>query len=155
MKFEIRDCRIDDLIAVTKIEDSSFEEPYPFRLFVSLLNDFPDGFRVAVLEGNRVIGYSILSFSNKRGTMIISSIAVDPKFRKAGVGYELLKDAIKIAKDVSSQTTVRRIELQVRATNSEALALYKKSGFQRCREMRDYYGPGKDAIEMELSLAEN
>ena len=152
MAFQIRDCLKEDLIGVTQIENSSFDEPYPYRLFVALLNDFPGGFRVAISESGIIIGYCILSYFNKRGSMMISSIAVDPDFRKEGAGFELLKDAIRIAKSVSSSDAIYKIELQVATSNTAALSLYKKFGFRFVREMQDYYGLGKDAMQLELRL---
>ena len=50
MEVQIRNCREENLRKITEIEDLSFDEPYPYRLFVAFLLDFPEGFRVAITE---------------------------------------------------------------------------------------------------------
>ena len=43
---------------------------------------------------------------------------------------------------------VRRIYLEVEAGNCAAETLYERFGFRRNGRLRDYYGPGKDAVHM-------
>ena len=151
MGIQIRDCRNADLIRITEIENASFDDPYPYRLFAAFLNDFPEGFRVAV-EENTVIGYCTLSRSNQRSVLLISSIAIHPDFRKRGIGAILLEDAIRIARMFSAPSPTKKIVLQVASNNSAALVLYSKFGFVSVRELKNYYGRGRDATEMELAL---
>ncbi len=40
--------------------------------------------------------------------------------------------------------------LEVRRSNLEARRLYRKFGFEERRLRRNYYGPGEDALVMEL-----
>jgi [ribosomal protein S18]-alanine N-acetyltransferase len=153
LEIKIRNCREEDLDRITEIENSSFDDPYPYRLFVTFLADFPDGFRVAVLVDNGgIVGYCIVSSSERQDTMMISSIAVGSKFRKLGIGEKLLNDSIKIAEKHSSTNQIRRIILQVAVGNQAAKSLYEKFGFRNVRKIKDYYGKGKDGIQMELRL---
>jgi len=151
MKYLIRNCLEEDLLQVSQIEYASFDDPYPYRLFAALLNDFAGGFRLAAAEKG-IIGYSILSFSTERGTMIISSLAVRPEFRRTGVGSELLRDAIELTSSLPALRDTDKIVLQVAEINSSAQSLYNKFGFKRVRELRNYYGRGKNGIQMELTL---
>jgi [ribosomal protein S18]-alanine N-acetyltransferase len=137
---------------VTKIEDLSFDDPYSYRLFVSFLLDFPDGFRVAISE-NAIVGYCILSFSSKPKTLMISSIAIHPDFRKHGIGRKLLSDCLRIGTELSTLNLITSIVLQVADTNTPARSLYEKLGFQIQRKLPDYYGPDKDGIQMELEIS--
>ena len=153
MEFEIRDCLKEDLAKVAEIEELSFDDPYPYSLFAAFLADFPGGFRVSVNPAGKIMGYCILSHSNKRETMVIASIAVHPDQRQEGLGTKLIEDAIEIAKHLSfSSSRVRKIVLQVGAKNFPARLLYEKQGFRQTKELPDYYGRGKDGIRMELKL---
>jgi [ribosomal protein S18]-alanine N-acetyltransferase len=136
-----------------EIENASFDEPYPFGLFLAFLNDLPHGFRVVVAEESHVIGYCVLSHSREPGVLIISSIAVDPNFRRLGVGKLLLEDTIKIAEELSALTIVKKIVLQVAIENSIAQLLYSKYNFKaEKRKLRNYYGEGRDGVQMVLTL---
>jgi [ribosomal protein S18]-alanine N-acetyltransferase len=153
LEIKIRNCREEDLDRILEIENSSFDDPYPYRLFVAFLANFPEGFRVAMLvDSDIIVGYCILSNSGRRDTMMISSIAVDSKFRKLGIGEKLLADSIKIAGGLSSLNEVGKVVLQVAVENEAAKSLYEKFGFRYTRKIRDYYGRGRDGIQMELKL---
>lgn len=149
---QIRNCREEDLVAVKKIEDTSFEDPYPYELFLALLQDFPDGFRVAVSEDDEIVGYCILSRSKDIRVLIISSVAVDPDFRRLAVGSKLLADAIDIATESSPRSHANKIILQVAVDNSAAQDLYRRFGFRDAGRIRNYYGRGRDGLQMELAL---
>jgi ribosomal protein S18 acetylase RimI-like enzyme len=47
---------------------------------------------------------------------------------------------------------VRRVYLEVEAGNDAARALYERSGFMRSSALVDYYGPGKDGVQMVCEL---
>jgi len=140
------------LSRIKEIEDASFDDPYPYELFVTLLADLPEGFRVAEESNSLIVGYCILSRSNLPTTILISSIAVDPKFRNRGIGTELIRDAIRVAKELSALNPVKSIILQVAENNPTARDLYEKMGFQNARKIANYYGRGKHAIQIELAL---
>ncbi len=80
------------------------------------------------------------------------SIAVDPRFRNRGIGTDLIRDAITIAKEFSALNPIKMIVLQVAENNTTARALYEKLGFQNVRKIGNYYGKGKNAVQMELAL---
>jgi len=149
---KIRNCLPSDLTKIKDMENASFGDPYPYKLFVSLLEDLPQGFRVATLNESDIVGYCILSRSNQFGVLIISSIAVLPKFRNRGIGSRLIQDSIRIACELSARNPIERIVLQVAKNNSTAQFLYEKFGFRTTRKIKNYYGRDKDAIQMEFFL---
>jgi [ribosomal protein S18]-alanine N-acetyltransferase len=153
VEYQIRDCRDSDLTAISEIERLSFDEPYPYSLFIAFLADFPMGFRVAVASGDeKIVGYCILSPSGDSETLIIASIAVHPSFRRVGVGKALVEDSIRIAKGVSQESAVRRIVLQVNSKNLAAQSLYEKLGFSATKNLMNYYGFRKHGIQMERQI---
>ncbi len=152
LEIQIRDCREADLRRVAEIEDLSFDDPYPYRLFVTFLLDFPEGFRVALTEDDMIVGYCILSHSARPKTLMISSIAVHPDFRRHRIGKSLLSDCLTIARKLSDLDSIKMIVLQVALVNTTAQSLYREFGFKYDRKLPDYFGEGRDGILMQLEL---
>ena len=112
-----------DLAMVSDIERRSYEFPWSHGVFRDCLLA---GYHCMVLERDgRVTGYGILSIA--AGEAHILNLCVDPKYRSRGYGESLL-DAI-LAK--SRSASVREIFLEVRPSNTTALALYRKKGFHK------------------------
>ncbi|MGA2874205.1 MAG: N-acetyltransferase [Nitrososphaerales archaeon] len=147
MSLEIRDCRLDDIPRVLAIESVSFDDPYPESLFVSFLERFPSGFRVAERNGT-LAGYCVILRLGDVHTFVITSLAVHPDFKKSKIATRLLEDASSIARKKGAM----RIRLQVAVDNIAAQNLYLKFGFVKTHVIKDYYRKGLDGIEMELKL---
>ncbi len=94
--------------------------------------------------GPRIVGY--LCRWLVAGEYHILNIAVHPEFRCHGVGTALMAGAV-------AEGRARKVSLmilEVRRSNLEARRLYRKFGFEERRLRRNYYGPGEDALVMEL-----
>jgi ribosomal protein S18 acetylase RimI-like enzyme len=70
----------------------------------------------------------------------IYSVAVTPDARGLGAGRRLTEALLARLADV------RRVYLEVRPDNPAAIALYESLGFQRVRQLDNYYAPGRHAI---------
>ena len=151
-KIKIRNCALADLRRVEEVERLSFEDPYPLSLFQRFLKEFPRGFRVATLRGV-VVGYCVLVPAKEidQSSWLIASIAIDPDYRRTRIGTQLIEDAISIAR-ASDWSEAKQVKLQVRVNNEVAIALYSKIGFRKKSIISDYYGWGKDALEMSFEL---
>ena len=66
----------------------------------------------------------------------LSRICVDPSVTSPGLGTALLADAIRHARDEG----FTRMSLDVRETNTRAIALYARAGFVAVSEPWDYDG---------------
>jgi ribosomal-protein-alanine N-acetyltransferase len=120
-----------DLAMVSDIERRSYEFPWSHGVFRDCLLA---GYHCMVLErDNRVAGYGILSIA--AGEAHILNLCVDPKYRSHGYGEHLL-DAILAQ---SRSANVREIFLEVRPSNTTALALYRKKGFHKVARRPAYY----------------
>lgn len=120
-----------DLAMVSDIERRSYEFPWSHGVFRDCLLA---GYHCIVLERDgRVAGYGILSIA--AGEAHILNLCVDPKYRSHGYG-EYLLDAILTR---SRSASVREIFLEVRPSNTTALALYRKKGFHRVARRPAYY----------------
>lgn len=76
-------------------------------------------------------------------------VVVGAAHRRRGVASRLVLAACAAAVDRGAT----RMLLEVGDDNTPALALYAAHGFGRIARRRGYYGPGRDALVMEASLA--
>lgn len=146
----LRDMRRDDLLWVLEIERRSFAQPWsqaffekelatPFaRLTVAVDENDPDG---------RVVGYSCRWRVTDEVHLL--NVAIHPEWRGLGHGRALVSAVIGEARVVGA----RVVFLEVRAGNVVARRLYRQLGFRDLGVRRGYYGPGQDAIVMELRLS--
>jgi len=131
-------------------------ENYTEFFFIDLYHKFPETFIVAD-ENGKVVGYimcrievglSNFGFSGliKKGHIV--SVAVLPPYRRKGVGNALITKAM----DGMRLYNAKQCFLEVRTTNTEAISLYKKLGFEVTRTIHGYYADGEDAYVMSKKL---
>ncbi len=135
----IRCMNVADVDQVKRIEDQSFPKPWSKN---ELISETSSGIALIIEEGNRICGY--LFARRIIDEIEILNIAVDPTYRNKGIGKRLISEIINI----SEKDEVRKIFLEVRASNSKAIELYKKSGFKRFSLRKAYYHDGEDAVLM-------
>ena len=127
----IRTMTHEDLSLVSDIERRSYEFPWSHGVFRDCLLA---GYQCIVLERDgEVAGYSVLSIA--AGEAHILNICIDPKFRSMGYGERLLDEVLFRTRS----TSVREIFLEVRPSNENALALYKKKDFHKVANRPAYY----------------
>jgi ribosomal-protein-alanine N-acetyltransferase len=127
----IRTMRHEDLPYVSDIERRSYDFPWSHGVFRDCLLA---GYQCIVLERDGdVSGYGILSVA--AGEAHILNLCVEPVFRSHGYGERLLDDMLLRARTSS----VLQIFLEVRPSNANALALYKKKGFYTVAKRPAYY----------------
>ncbi len=145
----LRDMRREDLPAVLEIERRSFAQPWSRTFFEKELATPFARLTVAVDEGGpqvTVVGYTCRW--RVTDEMHLLNVAVHPERRGLGHGRELVSAVLEEAVIVRA----RVIFLEVRAGNVIARRLYRRLGFRDLGVRRGYYGPGQDAIVMELRL---
>jgi len=95
-------------------------------------------------------GFTLTRFAG--GDCELLLIAVDPPRCGQGIGTELLKRSVDLAK----QSGARRMFLEVRTGNNAARGLYERQGFICVGQRKDYYSGENhlrfDAMTMALSL---
>ncbi|MCD6147361.1 MAG: ribosomal protein S18-alanine N-acetyltransferase [Thermoplasmata archaeon] len=140
----IREFEYEDLQQVMEIVYSSFEEYYTSDFFLTIWQASPDGFIVAD-DGEKIVGF-VMGVMVDVETLRILMICVREGYRNKGIGSELLKHIIK------KSGNVRKVRLEVKMSNKEAIKFYKKSGFVIKETLPDFYPDGTDAYLMEKSL---
>lgn len=132
----------DDLEAIVAIEQASFSDAWEPESFRSLVAPPAEHCRVAVREGT-VLGYWVGSRIDDEAEL--ANFAVDPSLRRSGVGTQLLEDFLIHVGALGSTT----VFLEVRASNTAALALYRRYGFVELTRRKGYYRkPEEDAVVM-------
>jgi ribosomal-protein-alanine N-acetyltransferase len=156
MAVEIRDAVAGDLPRITEIERISYATPWSLKSFERELTLPFSKIVVAKLtpsEGpsENSVPDGLVGFLCRwlvADECHILNLAVLPEFRRRGVGYFLLNSTI--AEAISKQASC--VTLEVRRANLAARQLYRKLEFEERRLRKHYYGPGEDAIVMELQL---
>ena len=81
----------------------------------------------------------------------IFRLAVDPEWRRQGIGTRLLDDCLTSARRMGLSAAV----LEVRPSNTEAIALYCKLGFRVIARRPGYYSDSREeALILKLELKE-
>lgn len=142
----IRDAKRTDIPQIAAIERVSFDQPWSTESFVHELSlPFSRTFVAISEEGSRAELAGYLCRWLVADECHILSLAVAPRFRRAGVAQLLMDEVIAEA----ACKHVGIITLEVRRSNLAARSLYRKLNFVERRVRRNYYGPGEDAIIME------
>jgi ribosomal-protein-alanine N-acetyltransferase len=132
-------------------------ENYVDYFFMDLYNRFPETFIVAE-ENGEVVGYIMcrieLGLSNfgfsgliKKGHIV--SVAVLAQHRRKGIGEALIRRAMEGMRIYNA----KQCFLEVRMTNTPAINLYKKLGFEITRTIHGYYADGEGAYVMSRKLS--
>jgi ribosomal-protein-alanine N-acetyltransferase len=141
-----------DLLSVLEIERLSFPNPWHETTFRGEIQHRPISFPLVIVHAslNRVIGYIIFWLIG--GDAQVNNIAVHPDFRRLGIAEHVLREVIEMVKWRGGGF----ISLEVRPSNTAALALYKKTGFRMLGVRRGYYThPAEDAFVLGLALTDS
>ncbi len=157
-KYKIRECREEDLEEVISINKKCLPENYASIFFEEMREKYPDLFYVAEVDG-RIVGYIMCREetagfdlprlrAKRRGHVI--SIAVLPEYRRRGIGRSLLAKAL----DSMKARKLEECVLEVRVSNTAAINLYRKLGFEIVSQIPFYYMDGEHAYLMKVKLTE-
>lgn len=140
MKITIRKATIEDAPAIVAAEKEITKTPgylcsQPSEIseqnVIKTITTFAESkngiYLVADLEG-KIVGHAFLEPLHLKSISHVAQlmIGVHCGWQEKGIGTALLEQLIAWAK---ASTSIEKIELNVRASNSRAIALYKKMGF--------------------------
>jgi ribosomal-protein-alanine N-acetyltransferase len=138
---------LKDIDDVLKIEHESFTAPWSREAFVNELTSNRFAVYIVIEEAEQVIGYC--------GVWVIvdeahiTNIALLPEHRGKKLGEALLLKVMEVTKKLGAV----KMTLEVRVTNSVALALYRKLGFKDGAIRKGYYTDNReDALVMWVEL---
>lgn len=148
VKVRIRRATAGDIDRVADWESEPSPAGTRQARFRAELSNALSRFYVAVdAATGELVGYTIFWII---GNLIeIHHISVKEGCRKSGIGGSLMKAILREAR----RESVEQLYLEVRKSNHDALAFYRKLGFRTCGLRKSYYrNPDEDALLMNKPL---
>jgi ribosomal-protein-alanine N-acetyltransferase len=144
-RMEIVTASILDLNALRKLENESFQkDAWPLFDLIAVLT-FPEVIRLKAVEDGQMTGFIAGDPRPRDGWGWIATIAVDPRYRRRGIGRALLRAC-------EERLGVPRSRLTVRISNQAAIAMYEKEGYTTTEIWNGYYNDGEEGMVMEKNL---
>ncbi|MDP3875438.1 MAG: ribosomal protein S18-alanine N-acetyltransferase [Methylobacter sp.] len=139
----LRKMRSSDLPGVIAIERANYQFPWGEDIFKDC---FRANYHCWVCEENdNILGYCILAMAV--GEAHVLNICVAPAEQGQGIGRKMLENLIETAKG-----RAETLFLEVRPSNTVAIALYEDMGFNEIGIRKGYY-PAKNGREDAIMLA--
>ncbi len=126
---------LDDVYEIEKV---CFSNPWSKEDLKRQIDRGTSYFLVADIDG-RAVGYMGLQIFSGEG--YVTNIAVLPKYRGQGIARTLINEQMKNKMDF--------ITLEVRESNTPAICLYEKTGFEKVGIRPNFYSnPTENAVIM-------
>ena len=142
MSIQIVPMNADHLEELEKLERICFSRPWSRKMLAEELENQCAAFLVAQDSiTQQVMGYAGLLVMADEG--YITNVAVFPEFRRQGVAAKL----IAVFENFARGNKLAFLTLEVRPSNTAAIALYKGFGFEEVGRRKNYYDlPKEDAL---------
>ena len=135
----IRAMTAEDIPRITALEQELFPDPWSERAFSEALAEDDWGSLVA-LDNGEIIGYACYLIIDVESHL--TNIAVVESYRRKSVAKQLLGHILQIVKEAECEYLL----LEVRPTNTGAIAFYREHGFHQLYRRPNYYrNPVEDA----------
>jgi len=132
----------NDIPSIASIVREALRENYPTSLYLDIHRWWREGFLVADLDGHPV-GF-LAAVLSADGQARILMFAVSTGFRRRGIGRQMMDSFLQAC----AMRGLRRIELEVRTSNEEAIRFYKIHGFELAGVLPKFYTDGEDGYKM-------
>jgi [ribosomal protein S18]-alanine N-acetyltransferase len=143
-RVELRPLQLRDLNAIERIERASYPTPWSRSMFASELAK-PSSICLGAfdIETDELTGYLVIS--RYVDAWHVMNVAVAPSHRRRGIAMTLLERLFEL----TAGRGRRGYTLEVRVSNSDAIALYERLGFKARGVRRGYYTDNReDALIM-------
>ena len=143
MNVELRRLEAEDLEAVEEIERESYPTPWSRSMFDAELRK-PSSLALGAFTADEgLVGYAFVS--RYVDAWHVMNVAVTVAYRRRGIAVALLERLF----EVTATDPRRGYTLEVRVSNTGAIALYEKLGFAARGVRRGYYTDNReDALIM-------
>lgn len=130
-------CHVSQVAALERV---CFSDPWSESSVAGELAN-PLSLWLVAMEDGQLAGY--VGSQSVMGESDMMNLAVDPAFRRRGVGQSLVRALIGALGKHGNHS----LSLEVRASNAPALALYQNLGFSQVGRRPNYYrNPKEDAL---------
>ena len=141
-RLSVRPPQLGDARALAEAELVCFSDPWPPQFFASEI--LADGRfnRLLVDAGGDMVAYLFCAWQYL--DLHVLKVATLPQFRRAGLARRLMA----LAEDHAVETGGESLTLEVRQSNSEAIAMYEVLEYEQVSVRTAYYQDGEDAVVM-------
>ena len=137
-----------DLNSLRYVERVCFPKDYwPLWDLIGVLT-LPKVIRLKAVVQDTMVGFIASDIRSSERLAWIATVAVLPEYRGRGIGTALITSC-------EIQVGVPAMRLTVRASNKDAIRLYRELGYEQKEVWRHYYQDGEDGIIMEKRLQGN
>lgn len=142
----IRKMNLGDVSAIAELEKLCFSDPWSENSIASEVDNRLSYWLVAEVDGI-VAGY--VGSQTVLDAADMMNLAVSPDHRRKGIGQALVNALVEHLR----QNKVIALLLEVRVSNTPAIALYESLGFEQVgRRPKYYHNPREDALIMRKEL---
>lgn len=135
----VRKMEFRDIKKVVELEEKYLLESLGKKLLASELSEKNNGVSFYVIENDDVvIGYIGRYYFFQEAEVL--NFVVDESYQRQGYGQKLFDKMVEDMKDV------KKITLEVRASNIKGINFYTKNGFKQVGVRKKYYKNGEDAL---------
>jgi len=142
-----------DISRILEIENRCFGLPWGRLSFEAEMDRADGGGLVAKYQnpaGDELL-VAFIFFRIIADEVHILRLAVDPEWRRRGIGSRLVTECLRW----TCRRGMAAVLLEVRPSNTGAIALYTKLGFQEIATRRGYYGDSReDALILKREIKE-
>lgn len=140
------------LAELVKLIDKDLSEPYSIFTYRYFLYNWPELCLLARVN-HKLVGVIICRQEDLEAPVrctrgYIAMLAVETKFRKQGIGSQLVQRAIERMQEQGCA----EVMLETEIANRGAIRLYENLGFVRDERLVKYYLNGGDAFRLKLWL---
>ncbi len=129
---QILPLRVQDIPAVAELEALCFSQPWSQQALADELKK-PQSLLLCAHSAGQLAGYCGMQQALDEG--YITSVAVHPNFRRQGVGQAL----VSALQQQGRQRGLAFLTLEVRESNTPAIALYTRLGFAQVGRRPGFY----------------
>jgi len=139
----IRPMLLSDVEVIRSLESDIFSDAWSENNIKDSIESKFD-YCVVIEEDYRVLAYIIFRVNMDEAELF--RIATDKNSRNVGFAHELMNFMISYLRDMK----VKKVFLEVRCQNKDAISLYEHYGFKKIGIRKEYYSdPTDDALLME------
>ncbi len=125
---------------IAALEKRCFSDPWSENSISSELSN-PLSLWLVAMEGELLVGY--IGSQSVIGESDMMNVAVHPDFRRQGIAEKLILELVNRLAGKGNHC----LSLEVRASNTPAVRLYEKLGFQQVGLRKNYYrNPKEDGL---------
>ena len=140
---------IADLDSLAELERVGFPLDQYSTLRLKYLLQHANAGTYKIEAGGRVQAYAMMLWRKGSGTAHLYSIVTHPDFQGRGMGTALLDKLEAEARERGCT----RIRLEVRADNTDAIALYERRGYEATKTLPDFYTDDAPGLRMVKRLS--